>query len=245
MATRASNSQVLKQFTALNQEVTMENAIQGKLQEEHDKRVQENDEKNEVYNNLVSEKTVDQEENSDEDLDGDDAELMRRMAEQRIGDMYREDAVEKKKQKGSVGEYREVDEEEFFNVVTKNKYTVCHFHHNDFNRCKIAEMHLRKIAYEHPESKFIQIDVQKSPFLVEKLLVVVLPTIAMFKDGVKIDEINGFDDFGGRDEFETFAMTRRLARSKVIELKEAEKFKLERKVKEKVAGDSDTDSEED
>jgi len=67
----------------------------------------------------------------------------------------------------------------------------------------------------------------------------------MFKDGVKCDEMNGFDDVGGRDEFETYALTRRIARAKVIELLEEEKFRLERKKKEKVAGDSDTDSDDD
>jgi thioredoxin-like negative regulator of GroEL len=110
---------------------------------------------------------------------------------------------------GQIGEFIDVTEEEFFNVVTKNKHAVCHFNHKDFNRCKISEHHLKKIAYDHPECKFLQIDVDKCPFLCEKLLVVVLPTICMFRDGIKVDEINGFDEFGGKDEFETVAMTRR------------------------------------
>lgn len=245
MAQPKGKSNVMRQFSALNQEYTMEKAIEGKLAEEHNKRVAENDKTNEIYNTLVSEKVYDPdcEEEEDDDFKCDD-EILRKMAERRMGDMYSDDTLRKKQQKGQIGEFREVDEEEFFKIVTNNKFVVCSFMHTDFNRCRIAEMHLQKIAYDHPECKFIQIDVQKCPFLVQKLLVVVLPTVAMFKDGIKVDEMNGFDDLGGRDEFETFALTRRIARAKVIELKEEEKFKIERVGKEKVAGDSDSDSEE-
>jgi hypothetical protein len=44
------------------------------------------------------------------------------------------------------GEYREIVEEEFLNAVTKNHFSVVHFYHNDFERCKIIDIHLRAIA---------------------------------------------------------------------------------------------------
>jgi len=40
-----------------------------------------------------------------------------------------------------------------------------------------------------------------------------------------------FEDFGGQDEFKTEVMTRRLAVTKVIKLKEEEKFKIVSKPK--------------
>jgi hypothetical protein len=39
----------------------------------------------------------------------------------------------------SHGEYREVKEEEFLAAVTNSKKVVCHFYHNDFERCKIMD----------------------------------------------------------------------------------------------------------
>lgn len=241
---------VMKQFSQYNQEIIMEQAIENKLKEEHSKRVEANQDAEDLYDALVNEKG-DQDEGErdsmeDEDMDGEEAEIMRRMAESRMQKVHYDDGRtrEERKRQGNVGEFLEVTEEEFFHIVTKNTFAVCHFNHKDFNRCKIAEHHLRKVAHDHPECKFLQIDVVKSPFLVEKLLVVVLPTICMFKDGVKIDEINGFDDLGGKDEFETVALTRRLAMSKVITLRDEEKFTVTQVKKKVHANDSDSDSED-
>lgn len=44
------------------------------------------------------------------------------------------------------GEYREIVEEEFLPSVTKNEYSVVHFYHRDFERCKIMDKHLLAIA---------------------------------------------------------------------------------------------------
>lgn len=241
---------VMKQFSQYNQEIIMEQAIENKLKQEHSKRVEANQEAEELYTALVNENVnkedADHDSDFDDDMDGEGAEIMRRMAESRYGQIQEDDSRRREdfKNKGSIGEFLEVTEEEFFHIVTKNEYAVCHFYHKDFNRCKIAEHHLKIVAHSHPECKFLQVDVDKSPFLVQKLLVVVLPTICMFKDGVKIDEINGFDDLGGKDEFETVALTRRLARSKVVQLREEEKFTVTQVKKRVHANDSDSDSEE-
>jgi len=69
---------------------------------------------------------------------------------------------------------------------------VVHFYHQDFTRCKIVDMHLRKIAYLHPECKFISLDVEKAPFLVNKLQIKTLPTLAAFIDGVMTEQIVGY-----------------------------------------------------
>jgi len=48
-------------------------------------------------------------------------------------------------------------------------------------------------------NQFCKIDAEKSPFLVERLQIVVLPTILCIKDGKTVHQIVGFDEFGVRD----------------------------------------------
>ena len=53
---------------------------------------------------------------------------------------------QKHKQQEAIGEYREIVEEEFLSSVTKNLYSLVHFYHKDFEKCKIMDKHIREIA---------------------------------------------------------------------------------------------------
>uniref|UniRef100_A0A7S3X632 Thioredoxin domain-containing protein n=1 Tax=Strombidinopsis acuminata TaxID=141414 RepID=A0A7S3X632_9SPIT len=108
------------------------------------------------------------------------------------------------------GQYTEIVEQEFLPLVTKSKYCVVHFYHNDFERCKIINMHLRNIAMKHTEAKFAYLNAEKCPFFIQKLNIQMLPTVIMFNDGVAVDRICGFDDLGGVDDFPELILTRRL-----------------------------------
>ena len=121
---------------------------------------------------------------------------------------------------------------------------MCHFFHNDFKRCKIIDSHISQIAYSHPECKFISVNVEKAPFLIKKLQVQMLPTLIAFIEGKTIDRIVGFEELGGTDEFKTPVLTRRLAQSKVLVLKEDEEFKMVTKKKRNVIAGEES-SEED
>lgn len=46
--------------------------------------------------------------------------------------------------------------------------------------------------------QFCKIDAEKSPFLVERLQIVTLPTILCIKDGKTVHQVVGFDEFGVR-----------------------------------------------
>jgi len=161
-----AKSKVLQQFNDINQQVTMEKAVENKLTEEHNKRAKEATAHNEEYKMLVAETGGPESDDDygDDDMDGEEAEIFRRMAEKKMNYYEQDDDLKQKQKRGEVGEFRDVTEEDFFNYVTKNQYVVCNFMHSNMNRCKIAEMHLKKIAYDHPECKFIQVDVDKSPF---------------------------------------------------------------------------------
>ena len=53
------------------------------------------------------------------------------------------------------------------------------------------------------ETKFARIDVEKSPFLTERLKIWMLPTLALISKEKVLDYVVGFDDLGGTDDFPT------------------------------------------
>jgi len=109
------------------------------------------------------------------------------------------------------GQYSEVpDEKAFFDACKKSKRVVCHFYRDSTFRCKIIDNHLQTLAHKHMETKFIKIDAEKSKFLVERLRIVVLPTVCVAIDGKTKDYIVGFDDLGGVDDFPTEMLEWRL-----------------------------------
>ncbi len=49
----------------------------------------------------------------------------------------------------------------------------------------------------------MQINAEKSPYLVEKLKIWMLPTLALIRQEKTVDYVVGFDDLGGKDDFTT------------------------------------------
>ena len=49
------------------------------------------------------------------------------------------------------------------------------------------DKHLSLLAKQHIETRFVKIHAEKSPFLAEKLKIVVLPTVALIKNA-KVDD---------------------------------------------------------
>lgn len=115
------------------------------------------------------------------------------------------------------GQYEEIaDEKQFFDVCKKSKNVVCHFYRDSTFRCKIVDKHLQILAQKHMETKFVKINAEKCKFLVERLRIVVLPTICLAREGKTVDYVVGFDDMGGSDDFPTEMLEWRIARADVI-----------------------------
>ncbi|XP_030642591.1 thioredoxin domain-containing protein 9 [Chanos chanos] len=157
------------------------------------------------------------------------------------------------------GEYREIpSEKDFFSEVKDSKSVVCHFYRDSTLRCKILDKHLAVVAKKHLETKFIKLNVEKAPFLTERLRIKVLPTLALVKDGKTKDYIVGFTDLGNTDDFTTEMLEWRLGCSDIINYsgnllepptggqKSGSRFtKVEKKTIRGKGYDSDSESEDD
>ncbi|CAH1777461.1 unnamed protein product [Owenia fusiformis] len=162
----------------------------------------------------MMEQQVDAEIAKMETMDEDDFEVLRK---KRIQNMKKAQELKQKWRAAGHGEYFEVqDEKEFFGECKKSKNVVCHFYRDSTDRCKIVDKHLAILAKEHMETKFIKINAEKVQFLVERLRIVVLPTICLAKDGKTVDFIVGFDELGGADDFKTEVLEWRIAKADII-----------------------------
>ncbi|KAG4998464.1 hypothetical protein JHK85_029903 [Glycine max] len=148
-----------------------------------------------------------------ERLDADDIEALR---ERRLQQMKK--MAEKRSRWISLGhsEYSEIpSEKDFFPVVKASERVVCHFYRENWP-CKVMDKHLNILAKQHIETRFVKLNAEKSPFLAEKLKIVVLPTLALIKNAKVDDYVVGYDELGGTDEFSTEELEERLAKAQVI-----------------------------
>lgn len=83
-------------------------------------------------------------------------------------------------------------------------------------RCKILDKHLAILAKKHIETKFIKLNVEKAPFLTERLRIKVIPTMALVLDGKTKDFVVGFTDLGNTDEFSTEMLEWRLGCANIV-----------------------------
>ncbi|KAI7740171.1 hypothetical protein M8C21_009619 [Ambrosia artemisiifolia] len=148
-----------------------------------------------------------------EKLDLDDIEVLR---ERRLQQMKK--MAEKRSRWINLGhgDYTEIfSEKDFFSIVKASDRVVCHFYRENWP-CKVVDKHLSILAKQHIETRFIKIQAEKSPFLAEKLKIVILPTIALIKNAKVDDYVVGFDELGGTDDFTTEELEERLAKAQVI-----------------------------
>eukprot|EP00123_Amoebidium_parasiticum_P020137 comp42740_c0_seq1/m.47464 comp42740_c0_seq1/g.47464 ORF comp42740_c0_seq1/g.47464 comp42740_c0_seq1/m.47464 type:complete len:203 (-) comp42740_c0_seq1:142-750(-) len=118
---------------------------------------------------------------------------------------------------GQHGTYEDIaDTQVFLETTTKVKRVVCHFYHPEMKRCKIVDKHMEILCKKYYRTRFVHINVLLTPFLVEKLILRVLPTIVCFVDGRVVARIVGFEDFGNTDNFTTATFEKRLGSTGIL-----------------------------
>lgn len=160
------------------------------------------------------ERQLDEEIERLENLDIDDIEKLR---ENRLKQMKKNQQQKQIWLSLGHGEYSEIpDEKEFFEVSKQSKNIVCLFYKDDSPRSKIVDFHLKILAKNHVEARFCKLNVERCPFLTERLRIKIIPTIALISDGKTKDYIVGFTELGNCDDFSTEMLEWRIAQSKAI-----------------------------
>jgi len=157
------------------------------------------------------------EKDEDDDLDDDEDDgMVAAWREKRLAELKKKGERTQEFLAMGHGTYTTVTQDDFLPSVTKSKFVVCHFFHSNFERSKIVDKHLSILCKKHLATKFIKIDAEKSPFFATKLMIKVLPTLVFFKDGIAVDRLVGFEELGGKDEFSTEILEKRIEKSGLL-----------------------------
>lgn len=132
----------------------------------------------------------------------DDPDLERLHAE-RLASLKQEAEKRVEMERKGHGTYEDVAEGDFLEIVTKTPSVIAHFYHANFERCKVMDKHLAILAKKYFDTRFIKISAPEAPFLVEKLNVRMLPCLICFCNSVAGRRLVGFDELGGKDDFQT------------------------------------------
>ncbi|ORY41232.1 thioredoxin-like protein [Rhizoclosmatium globosum] len=153
------------------------------------------------------------------ELEEDDDHLLADMRERRMKELRAEMIKAQELASMQHGSYENIlSEKEVLNITTSTDKVVVHFYHKEFRRCQIMDRHLGTLARKHYKTRFVKIDVEVCPFLVERLKIKVLPCVIPFVNGVSIERLIGFEELGESDSFQTAMLERRLAEAKVLDL---------------------------
>ncbi|CAH8561939.1 unnamed protein product [Schistosoma turkestanicum] len=163
----------------------------------------------------ILEDTLDEQINRLDNLNDDDLEAIRQL---RIKQMKDESKQRSEWLALGHGVYSELsNEKEFFTACKTSTFgLVCHFYRDSTFRCKIFDKHLSLLAPKHLECRMVKINAEKTPFLTQRLNIVVIPTLILAKNEKVCHRLVGFDELGGHDEFSTAMLEWRLAVAKVI-----------------------------
>lgn len=149
----------------------------------------------------MQESMIDKEMKELESYTEDDFEKLREIRKRKMMQAQKE---QQKNVLNGHGRYMELsDQKEFFDACKASKQLVIHFYRPSTIRCQIVDRHLEALSAKHLETRFLKINAEKCPFLIEKLRIIMLPTMLCVKDGKTEHAIIGFDEMGGTDEFPT------------------------------------------
>jgi thiol-disulfide isomerase/thioredoxin len=174
----------------------------------------------ESNNNNKANDNDDDSDDSDFDSDFDDDPALEAIRERRLAQIRRAQIKHAENKAKGHGEYRTISQDGFLPECTGSEYVAVHFFHNDFERCKIMDFHLKKIAPYHLTCKFLRIDAENAPFFVAKLTIQTLPTVVVFNDGKEIKRLLGFEglaDSSSPDEWPTGRLQKWLALTGAID----------------------------
>ena len=153
---------LLKQATKAGYETKGTGGVAHKsVSSAYERRAQDlEDEAEDEESKTVLAAAADDEEDSSDDSLLDDPELDM-LRKKRLVALKKQAAKREESKAPGCGTYEEITEEEFLPVVTKTDRAVCHFFSPSFERCKIMDHHLKKLAPLHKGCRFVSINAEK------------------------------------------------------------------------------------
>jgi hypothetical protein len=118
---------------------------------------------------------------------------------------------------------------DFFAASKDSERLVVHFYRPTTRLCDVVHAHLEKLAAQHLETRFTKINVETAEhgggaaYLVEKLGIVILPTVLIVRNRQAVHHIRGFDELGGTPDFSMGALARLMGQHDGILLTEEER----------------------
>jgi thiol-disulfide isomerase/thioredoxin len=153
------------------------------------------------------------------DVNIDDDEGLQSIRERRLRQLQQQHDQNKKWKELGHGTYTELGSggsggtstdiaKEFFKTTKESDRVVIHFYRPSTRSCDAFHALLSKLAPKHVETKFIKINVEgadhengtSASFLVEKLGVIIMPTLVLVKDRKVVHHLRGFDELGGTED---------------------------------------------
>ncbi|KAH0487564.1 MAG: uncharacterized protein KVP18_000471 [Porospora cf. gigantea A] len=118
------------------------------------------------------------------------------------------------------GTYKELMEErEFFQVCKDSQFVLCHFYRPATRLCLELDEKLDLLAQKHLHIRVVKINVERSPFLCERLKIFVIPSMMLIKDGQAVHTMIGFEELGGTESFELCDLEAALALHEFLQMK--------------------------
>lgn len=171
----------------------------------------------------------------------DDEDTLEDLRRKRLLQMQKQLSQQKKWRELGHGEYKELGDgstqgdsrdvaKEFFTAAKESDRMVVHFYRPSTRACDTFHAHLAKLAPKHLETRFLKINVEGcdrdggggASFLVERLGVLIMPTLVLVKDRKAFHHIRGFDEFGGTEDFSSNVLAHVLGSHGVTDIREDE-----------------------
>ncbi|AJU69918.1 Plp1p [Saccharomyces cerevisiae YJM1190] len=136
---------------------------------------------------------------------------------QQISDHLKQ--VKKNVEDDGYGRLQCIDNEaDAIQICTKTTMVVIHFELETFGKCQYMNEKLENLAKRYLTTRFIKVNVQTCPFLVNKLNIKVLPFVVGYKNGLEKVRYVGFSKLGNDPNgFDIRRLEQSLAHSGVIE----------------------------
>lgn len=167
-----------------------------------------------------------------------DEDALSALRSKRLQEMQQEQRDKQKWLESGHGSYQELISSqdsrdvahEFFEASKKSDRLVVHFYRPSTPLCDIFHKHLEKLAQRHIETRFVKLNVEDcdseagkgASFLVERLGVVIMPTLVLVHNRRAVHHIRGFDELGGTENFSSQRLAHLLSSHCVLRIRDDE-----------------------